>query len=188
MYVCDWVHSFLTGQTVSLKMGTHTSAPCAVHNGMPQGSPLSPILSALYMASLLDMAMCWSHKDLMLYVDDGAIYAILATTQAAVTSALMGYEEVLCWLTANGLSADPGKTELITFKKKCTNTDLIGGQIWGGCYANPQAKCLNITTVTSVKYLGVYITHDLNWTKHVDTMVNHTRSSIRGLSVLSNSI
>jgi hypothetical protein len=64
MYVCDWIHSFLTGRTVSLKMGTHISAPCAVYNGMLQGSPLSPILSALYMASLLDMATCWSHKDL----------------------------------------------------------------------------------------------------------------------------
>ena len=109
-------------------------------------------------------------------------------TQAAVTSALMGYEEVLHWLTANGLIADPGKTKLIMFTKKRANTDLIGGQIWGGRYADPQAKRLNITTVTSIKYLGVYITHDLDWTKHVDTMVNRMRSSIRGLSVLSNSI
>jgi hypothetical protein len=169
-------------------MGTHISPPCEVHNGMPQGSPLSPILSALYMASLLDMTTRWSHKDLTMYVDDGAIYAVSATTQAAVTSALMGYEEVLCWLAANRLSTDPGKTELITFMKPHANTDLIGGQIWGGCYADSQAKCLNIMTATSIKYLGVYITHDLTWDKHIDTMVNHARSSIRGLSVLRNSI
>jgi len=48
-------------------------------------------------------------------------------TQAAVTSALMGYEEVLCWLADNGLSADPGKTKLITFMKPHANTDLTGG-------------------------------------------------------------
>jgi hypothetical protein len=62
-----------------------------------------------------------------MYVDDGAIYAVSATTQATVASALTGYEEVLRWLVNNGLSADLAKTELITFTKSCANTDLTGG-------------------------------------------------------------
>ena len=111
-----------------------------------------------------------------------------ATTQAVVTSALTGYEEVLCWLADNRLSADPGKTKLIIFTKLCANTDLTRGRIWGSCYADTQAKCLNITTATSIKYLGVYITHNPTWEKHVNIMINCARSTIRGLSVLRNSI
>ena len=45
--VCRWTQLFLTGRSVTLKMGTTLSEPCHVHNGTPQGSPLSPILSAL---------------------------------------------------------------------------------------------------------------------------------------------
>jgi len=62
-----------------------------------------------------------------MYVDDREIYAVSATTQAAVTSALTGYEEVLHWLSKNGFSADSAKTELITFTKTRANTDLTGG-------------------------------------------------------------
>jgi hypothetical protein len=134
------------------------------------------------------MTSRWSHKDLMMYVNDGAIYAVSATAQAAVTSALKGYEEVLRWLAKNGLSADLAKTELITFTKTRANTDLTGSQIWGGCYAHAHAKCLNITTASTVKYLGIYISQDLKWDKHVDTMINRAKSTIRGLSVLGNSI
>ena len=74
-----------------------------------------PILSALYTTSLLDIAKMWVYKDLTLYMDDGAIYATLATTMAATEAALEGYKEVLSWLHANGLDADPSKTELMMF-------------------------------------------------------------------------
>jgi hypothetical protein len=95
--VRKWMLSFLQGRTTTLQIGDHTSDPFPINNGTPQGSPLSPI-SALYTASLLNIAKTWVHKDLTLYMDDGAIYATLATTMAATEAALDGYKEVLGWL------------------------------------------------------------------------------------------
>ena len=54
-----------------------------IQHGTPQGLPLFPILSALYTTLLLEITDKWVHRDLSLYVDDGAIYASSATTTAA---------------------------------------------------------------------------------------------------------
>jgi hypothetical protein len=134
------------------------------------------------------MVARWSHKDLTMYVDDGAIYAVSATANAAATSALIGYKKVLCWLEENGLCANPAKNELIIFPPPHTRPNLTGGQIHSGRYVNLQAQRLNITSATTVKYLNVHISQDLKWDKHVNIIINRARSIIRGLSVLGNSI
>jgi Reverse transcriptase (RNA-dependent DNA polymerase) len=43
----QWVRSFMTDRTARLSFNNHISAPFAPTHGTPQGSPLSPILSAL---------------------------------------------------------------------------------------------------------------------------------------------
>jgi hypothetical protein len=183
--VCRWTQSFLTGRKVSLKVGSTLSEPCEVHNGTPQGSPLSPILSALYTASLLDLASRWTHRDLTLYVDDGAIFSVSKTTATATASAIQGLEQALGWLSRNGLSADPAKTELMVFTPRRSNPNLVGGHIYGATYGNNQ----RVTTITtSLRYLGVHLTPTLKWDTHVDLMVNRARSTIRGISILGNSI
>ena len=140
------------------------------------------------MGSLLDLAFKWTHCDLTLYIDDGAIFTISATTNSATISAIKGFEEALAWLKRNGLSADLAKTKLMTFKPPCANKDLLGGYIWGGCHVNPNSSPNRISTTKSLCYLSVYITPDLEWTKHMDIMVNYTCSTIYGISVLRNSI
>jgi hypothetical protein len=43
------------------------------------------------------------HCNLSMYIDDGAIYAISATTSAIASRAHQYYTEVLKWLDDNGL-------------------------------------------------------------------------------------
>jgi len=65
---------------------------------------------------------------------------------------------------------------------------LIGGKIWGGQYNDALTGSNKITTVFSLHYLRVFITANLHWEKHINIMVNHAQSTIRGINILGNSI
>jgi hypothetical protein len=153
--VCAWARSFLTGRLATIRMGDYVSQPFPVLNGTPQGSPLSPILSALYTSPLLEIAKTWNHADLSLYVDNGAIYTVSATLKAATKSARSKYETILTWLHANGLQTDTAKTELMTFTRKCANPNLIGSPIQGAQYTLPTGPTYHVSTVKSLRYLGI---------------------------------
>jgi hypothetical protein len=186
--VCDWAMSFLTGRTASLKIGTYESSPFPILNRMPQGSPLSPILSTLYTSSLIEASERWTHCDLSMYMDDGAIYAVSATTTAVASKARHYYMKVLKWLDDNGLQADPSKMELMMFRPTRANPNLIGAEVLGARYTDPNLGPNHITIVSHLRYLGVYIDHRLDWTRHVTIMANRTRSNIWGINILGNSV
>jgi hypothetical protein len=132
--------------------------------------------------------MTWTHSNLSLYVNDGAIYTVSVTTSTAVTRTCTLYQDVLKWLHENGLQADSAKTELMVFRPSCSNLNLSGGNICGARYTDLSTGTNCITTVTSLQYLGVHINHHLDWTKHVTIMATQARSTIHGVTLLGNSI
>ena len=116
--VCVWTHSFLTDRRVRLTFNGFTSDAATISHGTPQGSPLSPILSAIYTSPLLKLVnKTWSHRGLQTYVDDGAILTTSEMHRDAIKRAAQGLEEVTSWLAQNGLRTDPDKTEIISFYK-----------------------------------------------------------------------
>jgi hypothetical protein len=94
----------------------------------------------------------------------------------------------LKWLHTNSLDVDPSKYELIIVHKTCKCANLLGGEITEAWYLNSALGPNTIKTTKSLKYLGIYINHCLQWTKHVEIMTNHGKSNIRGINILGNSI
>lgn len=84
--------------------------------GMPQGSPLSPILLALVTGPILHLAKSWDDTDLTLYVKNGNIFASGPTYHATVAKLSKAAHCVFSWLQDSGFSIDMDKCELMFFR------------------------------------------------------------------------
>jgi hypothetical protein len=76
----------------------------------------------------------------------------------------------------------------MTFTCKHTNPKFVGPPIHGAQYTLLTGGTYHVSTVKSLQYLGIYLDHQLDWNHHVTIMANHARSTIRGVSLLGNSI
>jgi hypothetical protein len=115
---CAWVHGFMTEWTLRFTFNGEQSDPFDQDMGVPHGSPLLPILSALFTSPLLQEVLTWSSQDLTLYVDDGCIY-VSGPTFVTIAHQLASAASLLfSWLRRLGLSIDADKTELMFFHRK----------------------------------------------------------------------
>ena len=140
--------------------------------GTPQGSPLSPILSALVTSPILRLADAWEDTDLTLYVDDGNIFASSPTYNATAAKLTKAAQQVFSWLHDSGFSVDNDKCEVMFFHpKKMAKHEVRHGlpppkvNIW-----LPDGSDISIKPSSTLRYLGVLFTPRLDWTTHVKTM------------------
>ena len=189
-YLADWIHSFMSNRTVSLHFNGKQSASFPVLNGTPQGSPLSPIISAVYTTPLLRITERWTpgSGSAKLYVDDGGIIAAGATYRSAIQKTAMHYEAVSDWLRRCGLRTDPEKCELIIFHNSRWSPMLKGDLPSHIGLRGASHGEIIVKRSTLVRYLGIFFHESLNWSHHVRIMANRARSTIRALHILGNSI
>jgi retron-type reverse transcriptase len=109
------MHSFLSQQTVSLTVNNFTLDDFEASQGTPQGSPYSPLLSAIFTSEILRRAEAWPDGDACFYMDNGAIYIGGVTYRSAIGKAMSYLESICLWLHKFGLHLDEDKTELMFF-------------------------------------------------------------------------
>ena len=179
-----WALSFLSARRVRMAFNGTTAEEQEQPVGTPQGSPISPVLSALYTSPLLSINPV-ENTTLGMYVDDGVIFAQgddWDTVNSLLTARYQSCEE---WLRRNNLAIEPEKTELIYFRKPWSRqTDPPPDRI----YLPDPAKSTyyRVAPKATVRYLGFFINHKLDWEPHVTTMCNRARASIKALKVLGN--
>ena len=111
-----WVNSFLNDQSTTLKLQEYTAPSAPIQTGIPQGSPLSPILYLFYNTDLIK-ACKTEHTEAIRYIDDVSILAIGPITQRNCKTLKAIHRTAEKWARQHGSQFAPAKYELIHFTR-----------------------------------------------------------------------
>jgi hypothetical protein len=182
--IVKWCESYLADRKVRLKFNGILSDPLVSDVSTPQGSPISPVLSVIFTSPLLHKIRDWSNATLGMYVDDGVLFACGADWTDVTKSLSDQYTVCTEWLTRSGLAAEPEKTEILFFRRQREQVDPPSAL---QLQTPATQTSYRVKLSTNVRYLGFFIDHRLNWTRHVDIMCNRARASLKALQLLGNS-
>ena len=165
----QWVKSFLIGRRQSVLVNGDTSDEVPVTSGVPQGSVLGPLLFLLYINDLPENIV----SQVRLFADDTAVYLTVnsSTQQQTLQEDLNRLQK---WEHAWDMEFNPSKCTVLCItrsKHPFKSTYKLHGQ--------------TLETVSDAKYLGVNISSDLNWNKHVQ---NVTTSASKTLNFIKRNI
>jgi hypothetical protein len=183
----NWAASFLSERHVRLRFNNITSEERFQPVGVPQGSPLSPVLSIAYTAPLLGKMAKWNNSSLGMYIDDGLIFACAESWDDVSNLLRSRFSVCQRWLTKSGLAIEPEKTELLFFQKPYKRNPMPSPTRL--LLPQPEINSYySVLPVDTLRYLGFFINRRLKWEPHVRIMCNRARTSIKALQVLGNSI
>ena len=156
---------------------------------MPQGSLLSPILSIIYASPLLHIAKHWEDAMLSMYIDDGNIFTHTPSYEVLASRLRNFYMKCHKWCRMAGLTIEPEKTEALFFSRHRPNPNQHG--IRPDTIYLPEWEHSTYYTVKSsdhIQYLGFHFDHRLAWDKHIAIISSRTKSTIKALQLLGNSV
>jgi hypothetical protein len=157
-WLVRWVQAFLTDRTTTLLIDGTETAPIQLTGGVPQGSPLSPILFTLYNSSLFRAAESLaSGVSTLGFADDVNLLAYGRTTEANCQSLQAAHERCLNWATKYGMKFAPAKYTLIHFTRARTKYNVTAKVNLRGHEVSPSAE---------VRILGVQLDGKLRWGAH----------------------
>lgn len=113
--VVRWIASFLSNRSTRIVVDGYESDNYTVETGMPQGSPLSPILYIFYNSDLIEECDSGDDTAATGYIDDAAILAWGDTTEETCAKLETALTKADHWATTHASKFAPEKFQLNTF-------------------------------------------------------------------------
>ena len=153
---CRWLSSFLSDRQLRVLEGDSLSAPFSPSAGVPQGSPLSPLLFVLYVAGApLPRGGCTGAT---VFADDHALWCSAPTLTEAWSRLEPHLDRFVDWCRRWRLELNASKTQLLFISRRLTWRDED----------YPTATFLGqpLHRSTTLKLLGVTLDQRLTFAAH----------------------
>ena len=134
--------------------------------GTVQGSILGPILYAMFVSPLFDLA------NMTLFADDNYVLHSNKQKEALLLQMKNTLEKIIKWLKQSGLKVNDAKTEFCLFYRK----------------DSPPVKLninnIELTSVKSMKVLGVLFDSKLNWQSHLQLAITKSKKALQAIKMI----
>ena len=162
MLTVEWIEAFLSNRSQIVVLDGTSSDSVPVTSGVPQGSVLGPALFLLYINDLPDTI----DSQVRLFADDTVLYRTIKsdTDHHRLQTDL---DKLSDWANAWDMQFHTDKCLVMNISKKrhpskftysLHNTDL--------------------KTTDTAKYLGIIISQDMKWTKHITQTCSHANRAL----------
>ncbi|KKA26542.1 hypothetical protein TD95_005415 [Thielaviopsis punctulata] len=121
-YVTNWLTSYLAGRHAALSLNSEDTGLRPVRSGVPQGSPLSPILFITFIASMHEQIESGIPGVTGIEFADDTNLLICAKNRAqAEESVQFGYKLLAEWAKMRGVVFEPAKSTLLALNVHTSN-------------------------------------------------------------------
>ncbi|KAI0993834.1 hypothetical protein K3495_g14350, partial [Podosphaera aphanis] len=172
--VTNFVKSFLSDRTTSIKLGNYIGEQTPTSTGIPQGSPLSPILF-LFFASTLPLLNSPNSSSIS-FVDDTNLLTWSDSTEENCRTLEKLHKTCEGWAKKHGARFAPEKYQLIHFSRKTKRHNLQATLQIQGHETQPKP---------SIRILGIHLDPRLNWGAHMKRAQQRAETQLQSITRLT---
>ena len=149
-----WFRSYLTDRRQRVVLPGVQSNWNNIRAGVPQGSILGPLLFLLFINDIVvDIG-----SNIRLFADDTSLYMAVDNPDTAAELLNLDINKIMTWAKKWLVTFNPVKTESLLITRK------LNRPIHPPLFMENQ----QITEIDSHKHLGIYLSSDCTWHKHID--------------------
>ena len=179
--------SYLKNRKQIVSVLGETSDPLSVIYGVPQGSCLGPLLFLIY---INDLGQIDTDSEIILFADDTNIFVKGKNKDAAYSKANEVLKKIHNYMTSNQLHINLDKTCYMFFSNVNPVDNTLAddpNDILEDTH-NLFINNITIPRVSSIKFLGVTLNENLNWTSHIKTLAKKLSCCIGSLNQIIESL
>ena len=163
------LEGFLSDRTTTLIFGGYESKEFPILTGMPQGSPLSPILFLLFSGELLSQFESGETRGVGL-IDDTNLLTISPSAERNCRALERAHEKCLKWALRHGVRFAPNKYKLIHFTRRRDPAAVRAQMRIQGFDGKPCEE---------LRVLGVWLDRKLTYQPHIQKAAEKGASQLQ---------